>query len=118
MIELQYDRRGHSFLPDDTSAWKPLYATEEVVAGDKVIEAHFFVGAANWYLVEFNPVENLAFGYADLGDPSSAEWGYFSLDELEQLDVHRLFIVERDLQWTPKPAREVLHPRAWQSQDM
>lgn len=50
----------------------------------------------------------LAFGYACLGDPQMAEWGYIALDELAVVYRPPLLIVERDLHWSPRPAGEVI----------
>ncbi len=55
-------------------------------------------------------VEALAFGYACLGDPQCAEWGYVSLVELEGVLARGVFPVERDLHWTPKPAKDCKLP--------
>ncbi len=81
----------------------PLYATEATPAEDKVVCARLFAlaSAVTWCIAEFDPEQGLAFGYADLGDPTCAEWGYIDLRELESLrwlDVPR---VELDLHFTP-----------------
>lgn len=81
----------------------PLYATESTPAEDKVVCARLFAlaSAATWYLVEYDPQDGLAFGYADLGDPGSAEWGYISITELELLRWLGVPRVELDLHFTP-----------------
>jgi hypothetical protein len=44
------------------------------------------------------PATGTAFGYACLGNPNCAEWGYVDLPELEEARVlSSLVIVERDL---------------------
>jgi hypothetical protein len=70
------------------------------------------VGGCDWWLVEYDPDQHLGFGYVSLGDPSCAEWGYVSLAELEAVWINH-FVVERDLQWTPKRAKEVRLPGRW-----
>lgn len=81
----------------------PLYATESTSAQDKTIFARLFAlaSAATWYIAEFDPEQRLAFGYADLGDPVSAEWGYISVAELESLRWLGVPRVELDLHFTP-----------------
>ena len=101
--------RGHDFWPPAAvlAAIPPLYGTEKVSAVDKVVHLHYFTGACDWWVVELDPAERLAFGYVCLGGPQMAEWGYIALDELAE--IFRLpIIVERDLGWTPRPAGEVI----------
>lgn len=81
----------------------PLYATESTPAEDKTIVARLFAlaSAATWYIAEFDPEQRLAFGYADLGDPTCAEWGYVSIAELESLRWLGVPRVELDANFTP-----------------
>jgi hypothetical protein len=107
--DTQRDRRGHDFYPPTTvtAAIPPLYGTENVPVGDKVLHLHYFAAACDWWIAEYDPATGTAFGYACLGDPQNAEWGYVSLPELEQVNVHHgLLIVERDLDWTPVRAAD------------
>jgi hypothetical protein len=80
-----------------------LQATEHVTLAQEVVHLHFFIGACDWYVAELDDGSWEAFGYADLGDPQNAEWGYFSLPELEAVVVGPGLVVERDLDWTPQP---------------
>lgn len=69
------------------------YETVGIAPEDKPVHLHFFLGDCDWYAVEFDG-EDTFFGYCILnGDHLSAEWGYFSLDELKLL---RLGFVEVD----------------------
>lgn len=112
MNETQSERRGHAFLPTDTSL-PALYSTEEVRAGNKMLTLHYFIGESHWYLCELDPTTGIGFGWAILsGNIQDAEWGYVSLEELETLNIQG-FVVERDTDWNPCPAREVLPPKAW-----
>ena len=98
--DTQRDRRGYDFYPptDQAAAIPPLYGTEGTPAGEKVLYLHYFAGACDWWIAEYDPATGTAFGYACLGDPQNAEWGYLHLPELEQVSVHHsLVIVERDL---------------------
>ncbi len=114
--------RGHDFwpTPKELARLPRLYATESVPLGERVIWLHYFAGACNWWLVEYDPAERRAFGYVCLGDPTCAEWGYVSLDELEAIHTSGRWltvdqglahvlpptVVERDLWWTLKRVRE------------
>ncbi len=80
--------------------------------GPPLIIAKFFapVGAATWWMSEYSPNDRIFFGFADLGDPVNAEWGYVSLDEMESVTMPAPFQslgIERDLHWTEKPADQV-----------
>lgn len=90
-----------------------LYATEKVDAKDKVIQARLFAlnSAATWLIVEYDPEEKVAFGYADLhGGGQDAEWGYISIAELESLKFMGIPRVEVDRHFTPKPFAECVRP--------
>lgn len=123
--ETQRARRGHGFYPPAMSVdpWTgravpmpALYATERQPAAQKVLHVHYFVGGCDWWVAEYDPATGTAFGYACLGDPDLAEWGYVDLPELEALTVHGgLVVVERDLHWRPVPAGRAQLPgrRTW-----
>ncbi len=94
-----------------------LYGTEPVPTGDKTIWLHYFAGPCDWWVAEYDPASGDAFGYACLGDPDNAEWGYTNLADLEALHspggvtpgrppgtVLPRLLVERDLDWTPAPS--------------
>jgi len=84
--------------------------TAEMKAENITVIAKFFCpwGAATWFATDYYPEENLCFGYANLGDDSSAELGYFSIEELESLRGPLGLRVERDLYWSPKTLKEVV----------
>lgn len=64
-----------------------LYETENVPLKDKLIYLHFFIGACDWYIAEFDG-KDLFFGFAILNnDLEMAEWGYISLNELKSFDI-------------------------------
>jgi hypothetical protein len=111
--ETQRVRRGHDFYPDaeQATAIPPLYGTEDTPAAGKVLHLHYFAAACDWWIAEYDPATGEAFGYACLGDPQNAEWGYLHLPELEQVNVASgLLIVERDLDWTPVRAADATLP--------
>lgn len=84
-----------------------LYETENIPARDKIMHLHFFLGDSHWFAAEFGG-EDLFFGFAVLGgDMQNAEWGYFSLAELDSVKVLGVFPVICDLNWRPVPAGEI-----------
>lgn len=99
--------RGHDFYP--TIPIPALYETEDVDADNKVIHAKYFHPAGTWLVAEIEVSTGLAFGYAKLAsNPEGAEWGYFSLPELEQIATHGGFVViERDNYFTSTPFGEM-----------
>lgn len=81
----------------------PLYSQENTP--DPLVIAKLFdaYGAATWYLTEFDPESNIAFGYVvGLGND---EWGYSSLQELESVkhSVLKVPRIELDLYFTQVP---------------
>jgi hypothetical protein len=84
-----------------------FYSTEDVPLKDKVIVMHFFIGGCDWWACEYDPASQMFFGFAVLNNNlDMAEWGYFSLVELDEIRV--TFIqVDRDLYWAPRKAIEV-----------
>ncbi len=107
-------RRGHRFFPSaaQARAIPALYETEDVPASDKTLHVHYFAGGCDWWLAEYDPITGTGFGYACLGDPQNAEWGYVDLTELETIMVQGgLVVIERDLHWEPVKARDANLPR-------
>lgn len=87
-----------------------LYSTDHLPPEKVRIIAKFFYprGAATWYATEYDPIDRLFFGYANLGDPQCAELGYFSLDELETFKDNIGIEIERDLYFGEHYLSEVL----------
>jgi hypothetical protein len=103
--QTQRIRRGHDFYPLADARVPDIYETENQPCADKLLYLHYFAGGCDWWFAEYDPDTGNGFGYACLGDPENAEWGYVDLPELESVNVHHgLVIVERDLHWTPRPA--------------
>lgn len=108
------ERRGHDFWPPaaELAVIPRLYETDDSgPMGDRVVHLHYFTSASDWWLIEVDTAEARGFGYVCLnGDIDMAEWGYVDLTL-----VGRAFftLVERDLHWVPRPAREVLPAEAW-----
>ena len=102
--------RGHGWLPgaDRLDLIPDLYETEGTPLADKQLHLHYFVGTCDWYVAELDGDRRIAFGYVNLGDDQNAEWGYMDLTEMRDIVVRDLLVVERDLDWTPARAGDVL----------
>ena len=83
-----------------------LYATEETKLEEKIIYMHFFVGGCDWWIAEYDGQDSF-FGFANLGDPQMAEWGYISFRELKELTLNMAVEVDRDKHWQLKKFSEV-----------
>jgi hypothetical protein len=82
-------------------------STDGPTTKDKMVKVHLFLGGCDWYLTEYDPEDDLAFGFACLnGDLQNAEWGYVSIEELRGLKFGFMEI-DFDLHWQPRPAGEV-----------
>lgn len=69
-----------------------LYETEKINLKEKQIYLHFFIGACDWYVVEFDG-KDMFWGYAILNnDFEMSEWGYFSLSELASININNIEI--------------------------
>ena len=93
-------------LEDIISKMPKTYETEDVETGNKIVYLHYFYGSCDWYIIEKDITEeqHQAFGYANLGDPDCAEWGYISLWEL----CHNLNnYIELDFYWTPRKFSQI-----------
>lgn len=115
MVETQRVLRGHEFLPPARArAQIPgCYGQDHIPPADKTIHAHYFGGPYDLWVTEMwqeddEPGQWRAFGYVRFVHmPENAEWGYQSLNELEQLRATgpdgTPVIIERDVAWQPKP---------------
>ena len=85
-----------------------LYETEETPLQEKLIHLHFFIGACDWFIVEYDG-EDVFWGFVILnGDYEMAEWGYISLNELKSISVNGIEIdCEVEEAWKVRRAAEV-----------
>jgi len=76
---------------------------------DPLIIAKFFnpTGAGTWYATEYDPIKKMFFGYVSILGNQCDEWGYFSLDELENLKLPFGLSIERDLYFGEKRFHEI-----------
>jgi len=84
----------------------PLGFTDGIPAREKIVHVKFFapVGSWTWYAVEFDPEQELFFGWVDGDVP---EWGYFGLAELKLVKLPFGLGIERDLHFGPTPMGKV-----------
>jgi hypothetical protein len=82
-----------------------LYETENLPLKDKLIHIHFFMGGCDWYIAEYDG-EDLFWGFADLGDPQNAEWGYMSFQEMRDIEINR-FEIDCEIFDPPKKAGDI-----------
>jgi hypothetical protein len=92
-------------LPGGTAGTlPPLYATEGTPVQQKVLYVKFFDPYTQWtwYACEYDPKERIFFGYV-VGQ--TREWGEFSLDELESLEMPDGSTprIQRDESFVPSP---------------
>lgn len=106
--------RGHSLLPpiDVLRAIPLLYGTEDIPLADKTVHFRLFTATgAEWLIFEWDRAD-LFFAWCSLGDPTSAEAGYVSLEEMRDLLVktpNGPIIVERDLSFVPSRFGDLTH---------
>lgn len=95
-----------------------LYQTENLTDSMKMVCAHYFVGSADWFVIEYDQVSEICFGYARIFK-DCGEFGYFSMEELEQVTISSPIsigdtvisfrsVVERDEYWKPKAITTVI----------
>jgi hypothetical protein len=84
-----------------------LYETENIPLKDKLVYAHFFLTANDWYICETDG-SDCFWGFVILNaDYQMSEWGYFSFNELRSIKVNGVFEIDNDLYWKVRKASEV-----------
>ena len=95
---------AYAFIPEDMKWRIPmLYASEKTQDPIAVLKYFTPDSSWTWYVIEFDPEQNLCFGLV-IGHES--ELGYFSLEELESIRGPMGLPIERDLHFEPKPVSE------------
>ena len=76
---------------------------------DPIVIARYFnpTGAGTWYAMEYYPEERLFFGYVSIFGDWNDEWGYFSLDQLENFQGRFGLGIERDRFFKEKPFSQI-----------
>ncbi len=95
-------------LPDELRAEIPkLYSQEKITTGEKMVYAKFFFPAADWtwFVTEGEQEDGdfIFFGFV----VGFEEWGYFTLNELQTINI-QLLKVERDLHFKPGKFADVI----------
>lgn len=80
-----------------------FYASEKTQRPIAVLKYFIPDSSRTWFVIEFDPEENLCFGLV-IGHES--ELGYSSLEELETIRGPMGLPIERDLHFEPKPVSE------------
>ena len=83
----------------------PLYS-QDGKGWDAIAQVKFFApwSSWTWWATEYDPKTRIFFG---LVDGFERELGYFSLDELQEVQGPFGLGSERDMYWTPKSLKEV-----------
>ena len=94
-------------LPKELEEKMPrLYETENIPLEEKMVYVKYFSPLGNmvWYPVEYDPEEKLFFGYANIFE---GEFGYFGLEELENIRLPFGMHIERDIDFIPKKIKDI-----------
>ena len=77
---------------------------------DPIVIAKFFnpTGAGTWYAVSYCPERKIFFGYVSLFGDWNDEWGSFSLEELESINLSFGLGIERDLYFSEVPSSTIV----------
>jgi len=94
---------AHDYTPEWMTIPK-LYETENEDDSPVIIKLFAPAGSWTWYIIEWNPEDNVCFG---LVDGFEEELGYFSLDELSEVRGKLGLRIERDLHFKPRPLSKV-----------
>ena len=79
---------------------------------DPIVVVKFFnpAGAGTWYATEYDPEDQMFFGYVSIFGDFCDEWGPFSLAELESYKSKSGLGIERDIYQSPQPISEYKIP--------
>jgi hypothetical protein len=112
------ENAAYDLVPDEVDI-PNLYQSDE---DDPIAVIKLFLGDFTWYLTEYDPEQNVAFGFtARTSAPAMSEWGYIDIGELAAVTatvkvsrpngagkgVDFQQPVERDLWFEPTPMREI-----------
>jgi hypothetical protein len=65
-------------------------------------------GIGTWYIYAYDPADDYAMAYVNLGDIQNAELGGVSLEELREFKGRFGLGIERDMHFKSMPLREVM----------
>lgn len=100
---------AHDLLPPFVLAKLPPLYSQDGKGMSAIAWVKWFspVGAATWFISEYDPGERIAFGWCDLG-MGFPELGNVSVDELEAIALPLGLKIERDIWFTPRTLREAV----------
>tara|TARA_R100000306_G_C4348283_1_gene128776 strand:+ start:290 stop:583 length:294 start_codon:yes stop_codon:yes gene_type:complete len=80
--------------------------SQETVS-DPIVVAKFFhpIGSWSWYATEYDPENKMFFGLVH--GLTKNEWGYFSLQEFQDMPKLSGLGIERDMYFTPCPISSI-----------
>lgn len=104
MIPRDPNEPAYVFIPEDMKdKIPPMRATESQDAPMAMLKFFTPDSSWTWYVVEYDPEQRICFGLV-IGH--EREFGYFSLEELEELRGPMGLPIERDLHFDPMPVAE------------
>lgn len=104
MIPRDPNEPAYVLIPEDMKDKIPaMRATESQDAPLAMLKFFTPDSSWTWYVVEYDPEQRICFGLV-IGH--EREFGYFSLEELEQIRGPMGLPIERDLHFDPKPVAE------------
>ena len=84
-----------------------LYETEDTDLEDKLVYFHFIIDKSHWWAMEYDG-DDTFFGYVLLnGWLQDAELGYFSLSELQSVNLGGWLEVQNDPTWIIRPVKDI-----------
>lgn len=97
--------QARTLVPDEIARQLPPLYSQEEQGENAIAVVKFFTPWTGWtwYASEYDPEKRLCFGVVH---GQEREYGYFSLDELEEIRGPGGLTIERDLHWKPKPLKE------------
>lgn len=95
-------------LPKDIAEKIPALYSQEGRGDNSLAYVKLFnpTGAGTWYIIEYDPIERIAFALCVITD---AELGYVSIDEMEEYKDSQFGLgIERDLHFKPTKLKDIL----------
>ncbi|MGW9550680.1 hypothetical protein ACWG8W_06445 [Citricoccus zhacaiensis] len=112
-----HDKDRLSGFFDGLDASPPLYGTEAEPGPAKLAYAHYTLDTGrtvgHWWVAEYDPGSQHAYGYRKLESHPEGTWGYFSLRTLSSVISRKGQGVVRDSGWSATPMAEVFDAEGW-----